>query len=274
MEYTKHSGSSLGIYASLVRHRHLIWQMTKREVIGRYRGSMLGLMWSCFHTLLMLAVYTFVFYVVLKARWGIHGDSKAEFAMLLFTGLIVYYVFAECTNRAPNLIVGNVNYVKKVVFPLEILPLVSLGSALFHAAVSVMVLLLFYGLVHMSLHWTVILFPILLVPLVLFILGLSWFLASTGVYLRDAGQAIGILTTLVLFLAPVFYPISAIPEMYRPFVYMNPLTLIVEQARDVLIWGKQPQWSHLGIYLLCSILFAWLGFSWFQKTRKGFADVL
>jgi lipopolysaccharide transport system permease protein len=248
--------------------------MTKREVIGRYRGSIMGLMWSLFHPLLMLAVYTFVFYVVFKARWGTHGDSQTEFAMLLFTGLIVYSVFAECTNRAPNLIVSNVNYVKKVVFPLEILPLVSLGSALFHAAVSLMVLLLFYGLVHMSLHWTVILLPILLVPLMLFILGLSWFLASTGVYLRDAGQAIGIVTTLVLFLAPIFYPISAIPETYRWLVYMNPLTLIVEQARDVLIWGKQPEWIHLGIYFLCSVAFAWLGFSWFQKARKGFADVL
>jgi lipopolysaccharide transport system permease protein len=274
MVRNKNAGSTLGIYASFVKHRHLIWLMTKREVIGRYRGSILGLMWSFFHPLLMLAVYTFVFYVVFQARWGIHGYSKAEFAMFLFTGLIVYSVFAEFTNRAPNLIVGNVNYVKKVVFPLEILPLVSLGSALFHAAVSVMVLLLFYGLVHMSLHWTVILFPILLVPLMLFILGLSWFLASTGVYVRDAGQAIGIVTTLVLFLTPVFYPISAIPEMYRPFVYMNPLTLIEEQARDVLIWGKQPEWRHLGIYLLGSILFAWLGFTWFQKTRKGFADVL
>ena len=270
----KNAGYTLGIYANLVRHRHLIWQLTKREVVGRYRGSILGLMWSFFHPLLMLAVYTFVFYVVFRARWGSQGDSKTEFAMLLFAGLIVYSVFAECTNRAPNLILSNVNYVKKVVFPLEILPLVSLGSALFHATVSVMVLLVFYGLVHMSLHWTVILFPILLVPLVFFVLGLSWFLASVGVYLRDAGQATGIVTSLMLFLAPVFYPISAIPEMYRPFVYLNPLTLIVEQARDVLIWGRQPAWSHLGIYLLCSIVFAWLGFSWFQKTRKGFADVL
>jgi lipopolysaccharide transport system permease protein len=274
MLYMENVGSTLGIYANLVKHRHLIWQMTKREVIGRYRGSILGLMWSFFHPLLMLAVYTFVFYVVFKARWGNHGDNKTEFAMLLFTGLIVYSIFAECTNRAPNLIVSNVNYVKKVVFPLEILPLVSLGSALFHAAVSVGVLLLFYGFVHMSVNWTVILFPILLVPLVFFILGLSWFLASVGVYLRDAGQGIGIVTTLVLFLAPIFYPISAIPEIYRSLVYINPLTLIVEQARDVLIWGKQPQWSYLGIYLLCSMVFAWLGFTWFQKTRKGFADVL
>lgn len=262
------------IFACLIRHRDLILQLAKREVIGRYRGSVMGVLWSLVHPLLMLGVYTFVFHVILSAPGDTHADTSVEFATKLFAGLIVYWVFAECVNRAPGLVVNNANFVKKVVFPLEILPWVSLAAALFHAGVSVVVLLLFYGLIHLSLHWTIVLFPALLFPLMLFALGVSWFLAAVAVFVRDIGQVIGILTSLMLFLSPVFYPMSAIPESYRAFLYLNPLTLVVEQARNVLIGGEPPSWQGFGIYLLCSVLVAWLGLYWFQKTRKGFADVL
>ena len=154
------------------RSRDLVWQMTKREVIGRYRGSVLGLLWSFFNPILMLTIYTFVFSVVFKARWGSGGESRFEFALILFAGLIVFNLFAECVNRAPSLIVGNVNYVKKVVFPLEILPLVTMGAALFHCAISLGVLIVFYGLLSGSLPWTIVFAPVVVTPLLLVTLGL------------------------------------------------------------------------------------------------------
>ena len=256
------------------RSRDLIWQMTKREVVGRYRGSILGLFWSFFSPVLMLTIYTFVFSVVFKARWGTGGESRFEFALILFAGLIVFNLFAECITRAPSLIVGNVSYVKKVVFPLEILPLVSMGAALFHGFVSLGVLLIAYVLASASLHWTIIFVPLVILPLLLITIGLSWFLASFGVFVRDVAQTIGLLVTVLMFLSPIFYPLSSLPTKYHTFIYMNPLTFIIEQMRDVLIWGKLPSWSGLCLVILVGMLIAWLGLVWFQKTRKGFADVL
>jgi lipopolysaccharide transport system permease protein len=252
----------------------LIVQMTKREVLGRYRGSVLGLFWSFFNPILMLTIYTFVFSVVFKARWGSGGESRFEFALILFAGLIVFNLFSECVNRAPSLIVGNVNYVKKVVFPLEILPLVAMGAALFHGIVSLGVLIVFYVLVSSSLHWTVVFAPLVILPLLLMTLGLSWFLASFGVFVRDVAHAISLLTTVLMFLSPIFFPVSALPEKYRVFIYMNPLTFIIEQMRDVLLWGNLPSWSGWCVAMVLGIVVAWLGLVWFQKTRKGFADVL
>lgn len=263
-----------GVVISLWRYRGLIWQMTKREVVGRYRGSMLGLLWSFFHPVLMLAVYTFVFGVVLQARWGIATDNQAAFAIILFSGMIVHSLFAECLTRAPGLILSNPSYVKKVVFPLEILPWVALGSALFHALVSLIVLLFFLLLIYGALPWTVILLPLIWAPLVLMTLGVSWFLASTGVYLRDVGQTVGIVSTVLLFLSPIFYPISALPEAYRPLLYANPLTLIIEQTRAVLIFGHLPDWGAWLSFASGAFVVAWAGYVWFQKTRKGLADVL
>lgn len=248
--------------------------MAKREVVGRYRGSVMGLLWSFFNPVLMLAIYTFVFSVVFKARWGVDRGSKVEFAIALFAGIIVHGLFAECATRAPGLILGNVNYVKKVIFPLEILPWVTIGSALFHAGISVVVLLLLYVLVNGHLNWTLIFLPIVLAPLALLTMGVAWFLAATGVYLRDVGQTIGIITTALLFLSPIFYPISALPEAYQPFLYANPLTFVIEQTRDVLIWGHLPDWSGLAVYSVIALVVSWAGYAWFQKTRRGFADVL
>ncbi|PWU27764.1 lipopolysaccharide transport system permease protein [Pseudomonas citronellolis] len=260
---------------SLWAHGQLIVQMTRREVVGRYKGSVMGLLWSFLNPLFMLAVYTFVFSVVFKARWGGSEDeSRGQFAVILFAGMIVHGLFAEVLNRAPTLILGNVNYVKKVVFPLEILPVVSLAAALFHSLVSVVVLLGAKLLITGTLQWTSVFLPLVLLPLMIFTLGLAWFLASLGVYLRDVGQTIGILTTIMLFLSPVFFPVTALPENLRPLMMANPLTFIIEQARDVLIWGRLPAWRGLALYMLASSLTAWLGYAWFQKTRRGFADVL
>ena len=259
---------------SLWRNRQLIKTLTRRDIASRYRGSFLGMLWSFFNPLFMLAVYTFVFSVVFKARWQTGGDSKSEFALVLFAGLSVFNIFSECINRAPSLIPINTNYVKKVIFLLEILPLVSLGNALFHAAISFTVwfaaCLLLRGLPPVTFP----LLPVLLLPLVFMIMGLSWFLASLGVYLRDISQIISVVTTALLFLTPIFYSAASLPPTYQKIILFNPLTSIIEQARGVMLFGTMPDLPVLGINLAASIIVAILGFAWFQKTRKGFADVL
>lgn len=262
------------ILAGHWRNRNLIVTSIRREVLGRYRGSVLGIFWSFFNPLLMLSIYTFVFSSVLKARWGAGSGSKVEFALVLFAGLMVYSLFSDVLIRAPGLVIGNPNYVKKVVFPLEILPSVALGSALFHLLISLMVWLLAYVVFYGSPHMTVLFFPILLVPLSMFVLGASWILASLGVFLRDVSQVIGIVMTALMFLSPVFYPASALPENVRLLLYLNPLTPAIEQARDVLFWGKMPDFEVISVCSAVALIVAWFGFFCFQKTRKGFADVL
>ena len=265
--------SLVALAKSIWRNRQLIVQMTKREVVGRYKGSVMGLAWSFFNPVFMLVVYTFVFSVIFKSRWG--GDeSRTLFAVVLFVGMIVLSLFSEVVNRAPTLILSNVNYVKKVVFPIEILPVIAMGAALFHSLISLSVLLAAFVLFNGYLHWTVIFIPLVLFPLVIVTLGLAWMLAALGVFLRDVGQTIGIITTILMFLSPVFYPVTAVPEKFRPFIMANPLTFIIEQAREVLIWGHTPNWIGLGVYTIAAIVIAWAGYALFQKTRKGFADVL
>ncbi len=264
----------LNIPLSLWSNLSLIQQMVKREIVGRYRGSFLGLLWAFVNPVLMLAIYTFVFSIVFKVRWGDGSGDKFQFAILLFAGLIIFNLFSECITRAPSLILANVNYVKKVVFPLEILPWVALGSALFHALVSLVVLLIFVLLLGQAVPWTILLLPLVILPLLPLIMGLSWLLSSVGVFVRDIGQFIGMVMTVMLFIGPIFYPASALPESMRAYLFLNPLTFIIEQARDVMIWGKLPDWGGLAIYSAIALLVAWAGFFWFEKTRKGFADVL
>ena len=259
---------------SFYSNRSLVSNLVKREVIGRYRGSVLGLFWSFFNPILMLTVYTFVFSVVFKAKWAGGSNSKTEFALVLFAGLLVFNLFSECINRAPGLIISNVNYVKKVIFPLEILPIVALGSAGFHFLASLIVWLAFYLIFFGIPPATILLMPLILIPLVLITLGLSWLLASLGVYLRDVGQIIGMVITVLMFLSPIFYPIAALPQQYRHFMQISPLTFVVEQTRDLMMWGKDMDWLGWSLWTVISFAIAWLGFVWFQKTRKGFADVL
>lgn len=266
--------SLLAMINSLWGNRELITQMTRREVVGRYKGSIMGLLWSFLNPVFMLAVYSFVFSVVFKARWSGGNESQTQFAIVLFSGMIVHALFAEVLNRAPGIILGNVNYVKKVVFPLEILTVVSLCAALFHALVSLLVLLVAFAMMNGFIHWTMIFAPLVLLPLMILSLGFGWMLSSLGVFVRDIGQFIGVLTSALMFLSPVFYPVSALPKSVQPWLQLNPLTFIIEQTREVLIWGRLPYWKGLTIYFVGASIFAWLGYFWFQKTRKGFADVL
>jgi lipopolysaccharide transport system permease protein len=248
--------------------------MARREVIGRYRGSMLGLLWALFNPLVMLAMYTFLFGVVFRARWGLAGEGGFEYGLVLFIGLIVHGVFAECVTRAPGLLLQHVNLVKRVVFPLEVLPWTLLVSALFHAVVSLTVWFAVAFLTGVRPGWTALLLPLVLVPLAPLTLGCTWFLASLGVFVRDVGQLVVLAVTMLLFLSPILYPATAVPQEYRGLLALNPLTPIVEGARAVLVAGRLPDFTRLGLALALNLLVAWLGYWWFQRTRKGFADVL
>ena len=258
----------------LLQNRQLIAQLINREVVGRYKGSVMGLLWSFLNPIFMLSIYTFVFSYVFKSRWSGADVSHGEFAIVAFAGLIVHGVFAEVLGRAPRLIMENANFVKKVVFPLEVLVPVVAGSALFHALISVLVLLAAQLVTGGAIPWTVFLLPLVFLPLILLSIGAGWLFASLGVFLRDLGQLTGVLISVLMYLSPVFFPISALPERVRPLFFLNPLTFIIEQARAVLIWGSAPSWPGLAIYIVASAMFAWFGFAWFQKTRKGFADVI
>lgn len=270
-----YSASPTRLFQSLWMHRHLLWQLTRREIIGRYRGSTLGLLWSFFNPLLMLTVYTFVFSVVFKMRWNIDGDeSKSQFATVLFVGIILHSVLAECFTRAPNLITHNVNYVKRVIFPLELLPIVTMGTALFHSLISFAVLCVALLLLNQVLHWTLILTPLVIFPFVLLLLGISWVLAAVGVYLRDIGHIMTMLVMVFMFLAPIFYPLSMIPENLQFWIFFNPLTSVIEQTRTIVIFGEMPNWKHWLTYLVIALPTALVGFSFFQKARRGFADAL
>ena len=258
------------------RQRHLLRQMLRREVEGRYRGTLMGLAWSFITPLFMLGVYTFAFSLVFRSRWPQSdlGDTHFGFVLILFAGMIIFGLFQECASRAHMLIVGQANYVKKVVFPLEILPWVQLGSGLIHLLIALIPLLVAQLLATGQLTWTTLLLPVVLLPMMLGLLGMMWLMAALGVYFRDLGQIITVLISAMMFLSPIFYPVSAVPEKARWVVYVNPLSYFIEATRDVVLWGKVPALIPWLAALFLGLLFLALGFAVFQKLRKGFADVL
>lgn len=267
--------SPFRLLLNLWNARHLIRQFALRDVVGRYKGSRLGLLWSIANPLLMLSIYTFVFSVVFKSRWGVDAsDSRCGFALTMFCGMLVFNVFSESANRAPTLMLCSVNYVKKVVFPLEILPVSVVFSCLVFACINILILLLASAILLHSFSWTVFCIPLVLLPITLLALGVGWFLASLGVYLRDLGHIIGVILQVLFFMTPLFYPVSAVPAQFQPLLQLNPLTTIVESARNVLMWSMWPNWYWLAIVTLMSAVIAQLGYAWFMKTKRGFADVI
>lgn len=271
---------------ALWRQRELWWQLSLREVQGRYRGSLLGWGWSLVTPLLMLAVYTFVFSQVFQARWGdLQQSGPLVFAINLFAGLIVFNMFAETANQSPGLILGNANLATKVIFPLEILPAVTVAAAVFHALTSLVVLVGFQvtkGLLSagasnvngLGIHPTLLWLPLIWLPLVCGCLALGWLLSSLGVFLRDLGQVIGVFVNLLMFLSAVFYPLSSLPPQWQPLLQLNPLVLVIEQTRRVAVNGQLPSLSYLLWGGLIGVLACEISFRSFQKARRGFADVL
>ena len=264
----------IALTRNLWRQREITLQLSVREIAARYRGTYLGFLWSFLTPIFTLAVFTLVFGVIFSSRWGLEGEGRLDFALVLFSGLIIFNVLAECMTRAPLLILGQPQYVKKVRFPLEILPVTVLFSAVAHALVSSLILIVALWLTRGTFHWTVVLTPLVLVPLLLLCLGIGWFLSSVGVFFRDISHVIGIATMAVMFLSPIFYPLSMIPEWLQPFYLLNPLTLIIENWRAIVIWGNLPNWNDLLFGVATTSLTALLGYAWFQRTRGGFADVL
>ncbi len=251
-------------------------QLLRRNISIRYRGAALGFVWSFAQPLMMLAVYTFVFGIVFKSRWGgtSFDDNSAAFPMIMFCGMAVFNIFSESVNSSAGLIVGNPSYVKKVIFPLEILPIGNVLTSFVFGLAWFALLLVGTVLLLGQLSWTMLLLPVMLVPLLLISSGVSLFVSSLGVYLRDIQQIIGILTQMLFFMTPIFYPISIVPEKLRWILEFNPLSPIVEETRKVLLYGQLPD-LHTCVfsYLLSAVVFQ-LGLAWFLKTKKGFSDVL
>lgn len=263
------------MFAQAWKHKTLIWQLLRRDVHSRYRGSVLGLFWSLVTPLIMLAIYTFVFQYIFKSRWSDSaGETTLNFAIVLFLGLTIHAVMADILNKSSLLITGNQNFVKKIVFPLELLSWVTLLGAIFTFLISFALLLIFILIELHRIPVTALLLPFILLPYFLLLLGVSWFLAALGVYLRDIQQITGTLATLLLFLSPIFYSVNILPEKFQTLIFLNPLSYVVESARAVLIYGHLPDLPGLAIYALVAVLVATSGYVFFRKVRPGFADVL
>jgi lipopolysaccharide transport system permease protein len=261
---------------NLWRHRDLIIRLTGQEVLQRYRGSYLGAVWSLITPILMLSVYAFVFSVIFQVRWGEAAVAQrpGEFALTLFAGLIAFGVFSEVMNRAPSIVLNTPNYVKKVVFPLEVLPVVAVGSAVINSLISSMILVVASLVLQHYVSPTLVLLPLAFMPLVLLTLGLCWFIASFGVYVRDISQAIGFVIQVLFFLSPIFYPVSAVPVHLQFVLHINPLTVILDGFRRTMLWGTAPVWESWAVLTLGTAVVAQLGYAWFMQTKKGFADVM
>ena len=262
-----------GAVRTALRWRQLILQLARREVEGRYRGSLLGLAWAIAQPLLYLAVFTFVFGIVFEARWGVATGPRAPFGLMLFAGLIVYWLFSETVGRAPGLVLAHASLVKRVLFPVEVLPMAAVLAAFFHTALALAVWLvghlIFVGLP----PWTVILAPIVLAPTALMALAVAYVVAGVGVYARDIGQLVTVGLTVLMFLSPIFYPLDAVPADFRALFFLNPLTAAVEETRGVLLDGRLPGLPTL-VGLVAGAVAVLLGFALFRRLRRGFADVL
>jgi lipopolysaccharide transport system permease protein len=274
-EAARGEGTPWKMVAGMIERRELIRQFTWREAQARYRGSYLGMVWALITPLLMLAAFTLVFSVILKARWrGSAPESVIDFALTLFSGMIAFNVFSDAASRSPGLIIGYPNYVKKVVFPLEILPVSVLGSAVIHSGLSLIIALTAILLTTGSLPWTIVYLPIVYLPLVLLTLGTSWILAALGVFVRDIGNLIGVALQLLFFLTPISYPLSAVPAAARPWFALNPMAVVVENFRRVLVWGLPPDWAPFLAVTLFSAVVMFAGYHWFVRLKRAFADVV
>jgi len=268
------AANPLAVFRHFRQHRYLLVRLAWREVQARYRGSWLGPLWSLLTPLLMLAVYTFVFSVIFKARWGNGLESSTDTALALFGGLTAFTVFAETVGSAPALILGNQSYVKRVVFPLEILPVARLLSNLLQASFAfsafAVALLIFRGTV----PWTMLLLPVALLPLTLLSLGGALFLASLGVFVRDIQQVVSLVITMLMFLSAIFYPVSSLPSECRWAFELNPLVPIIEDVRRVCLMGAMPNWPSWLATTTVGLLAAVGGLFWFMKSKNAFADVV
>lgn len=262
----------------LARHGVLIRKFAARDVVEMYKGSYLGLVWVVAQPLLLLSVYTFVFSVVLKGvTWkGAEGELSGHwgFALMFFTGHVLYQVFQTCATRAPEMLVNKRNLVQRVVFPIEILPVAVAGSALFYAAVGVGLLIVAALALAGIFSWTIVLLPLVFLPLVMLSLGASWLLATVGVFIRDTKSVVDVAVMLLYFMTPIFYTVDVVPADFQWVMRINPLTTIVEAGRDVVLRARLPDFEALGIVTLAAAVVMQLGYFSFMKSKRVFADVI
>ena len=258
-----------------LKHRHLIFKLTEREILGRYRGSVFGIFWSFLQPLLMLAVYTLVFSTVFKTRWpGVVDERPIGFAINLFAGLIVFNLISECLIKAPGLVLANPSYVKKVVFPLEVLGYVTVGCALFHSLIGIVVLMVFQLVANGKIALTIWLLPITWFPLLLLALASTWILSAMGVYIRDISQAIGAFVSMLMFISPIFFPFTALPAQWQSILAFNPIAPMIEQTRAVAVSGQYPKLMYIVAGIGLGLVFCELSYKTFMKAKGGFADVM
>lgn len=258
-----------------IQNRNLLFQLIKRNVSSRYKGHSLGMLWTVVQPLIMLVVYTFVFSVVFKAKWGGSiTESQGSYAILMFCGMTLFNLFSESVNASCQLIINNPNYVKKIIFPLEVLPVAQVLSTFTIGCGWIGLLFLGVIVVCNGLSWTALFFPLLLIPIFFFTLGLSYLVSSVTVYLRDVQYFVAVILQILFFLTPIFYPIEAVPSNFRVFLKLNPLTSIIENARGVLVYEQILNFEDYFSSVFISFIVFYLGFVWFNKTKKGFADVL
>ncbi len=260
--------------AQLIDKRGLIYSLSRQKIVSRYRGSIIGPAWALLAPAMHLAIYTLVFGVIFKPRWATESTETTEYALLLYLGLCVFWFLSECISEAPGLIREHSNFVKKVVFPLEVLVWESVARAVFHLCLRLVVYLVAYCVIEGWPPVTACLLPIVLVPLVFFTAGLSWLLSAIGVFARDVGEFVSLALTALLFLSPVFYALESVPEAFRFLMQLNPLTEPVGELRDIAYFGRWLDPRSWLVSLGASYAVAWVGYAFFRRIRGGFADVL
>jgi lipopolysaccharide transport system permease protein len=263
------------IVARLFAHRELIEGLAKRDIFGRYRGSYLGILWSLFTPLIMLSVYLFVFGFVFRSRFGYsREESTADFALGLFCGLNLFNMFAEVVTRSSGLILQHPNYVKKVVFPLEIIPVSLTGSALFHCVMAYLPLVVLLVIFHRTIPLSTVFIPVYLLPLTILSLGLSWAIAALGVFIRDLQLLMNSVVTILMFVSGLFYSPQAVPGPLRSLFGLNPLAGFLDSARRSIVWGMAPDWRAYLIFFLWALGAFLIGNLIFVRSKRAFADVI
>jgi lipopolysaccharide transport system permease protein len=255
--------------------RGLVASLARREIRTRYAGAFLGGAWAVISPLVMLAIYSFVFGVVFRGKWGQSSDqSLATFAIVIFCGISAFNIFQECAVKAPSLVVAQPNLVKRVVFPTETLVMSALAAALFQAGINFALVVGANYLATGTVHWTIVLLPITLLPLVFFTLGVSWLLCSLGVFFRDIQQMVGLIVNALLFLTPIFFALEALPPQIRVYAAINPLAPVIESIRAVVLWGTVPHFYQWVFSTFISWVVMQIGYAVFMRLKPTFADVI
>lgn len=259
---------------TLYKNNYLLRQLVKKDIQQRYQGSVLGMLWSFIVPLLMLVIYTFVFSEVFQAKWDINTDDKYQFALVLFCGLTAFNMVGEVMNRSTVLIASNTNYVKKVIFPLEILPVVTVFSALFNAVIGFMILIVAQLVIYHTVSVTIYMVLFALIPLIILCTGLGLLISAISVYLKDVNNFVSVLVTVLMYMSPVFFPLTSVPENFKFVCEVNPLTYIIENFRNVVLYGRSLDWKFYGISCIVAVVVYLLGKVVFMRAKEGFADVL